>query len=150
MAEVSFKTPLTDSYASFTLEECSQFSLDDEDEHLAQSSTKRKRGDKDEIEPLTTDRRPSTSQNNSNGQQRLNDNNRTPSSWTQEVKRNSREASRLTDEIELDGNSDSDDLDLLPPLPTNASKANERKRKLKRLLQCCSPYYYVRPKCVIM
>ncbi|KAI6182596.1 hypothetical protein M3Y97_00397600 [Aphelenchoides bicaudatus] len=140
MAEVTFKTPLTDSYASFTLEECSQFSLDDDDEHQTRATNRQKHGDKGEIEPLTDRRQSSSNQTSTNGLQRNNDNKRTPR--TQENKRNGREASRLTDEVELDdGNSDSDDLDLLPPLPTSTSKTNERKRKLKRLVQCCSPYY---------
>jgi hypothetical protein len=58
--------------------------------------------------------------------------------------------SRLTDEVELDGDSGSDDLDLLPPLPTG-TKTNERRRRLEKLLKCCSPYW-VRPrsKCTIM
>lgn len=145
MTEVSFKNG--DSYASFTLEECSQFSLDD-DEVESTNNVNRKHGDKAENEPLNN-RRPSTSQHNSNVQQRVNENNRTPSSWTQEKKRNSKEVSRLTDEVELDGSSDSDDLDLLPPISTSNSKTSERKRKLKRFLHCCAPYY-VRPKCTIM
>lgn len=147
MAEVTFKTPLTDTYASFTLEgmhlewwnlnrsflECSQFSLDDDDEHQTRATNRQKHGDKGEIEPLTDRRQSSSNQNTSTSLQRNNDNTRTPRN--QEVKRNGREVSRLTDEVELDGNSDSDELDLLPPLPTSTSKSNERKRKLKRLLQ---------------
>jgi hypothetical protein len=127
--------------------ECSQFSLDDEDEHQSRTNNRQKHGNKGEIEPLTDRRQSSSNQNTSSSLQRNNDNTRTPRN--QEVKRNGREVSRLTDEVELDGGSDSDELDLLPPLPTSTSKSNERKRKLKRLLQCCSPYY-VRPKCTIM
>ncbi|EFO20978.1 hypothetical protein LOAG_07511 [Loa loa] len=62
-----------------------------------------------------------------------------------------REISRLTDEVEIDGDSASDELDLLPPLPpcsTSGRKFPKWKIKLPNWLLCRNPR--VPMKCIIM
>lgn len=54
---------------------------------------------------------------------------------------------RLTDEVEIDGDSASDELDLLPPLPPSSRKAPKWKLKIPKVL-CCNPR--VPMKCTIM
>ncbi|KAI6203078.1 hypothetical protein M3Y94_00515100 [Aphelenchoides besseyi] len=134
-------------YKSYVVKECAQFSLEDDDDttHLNTSSNARNDA---ENEPLTTQ------SGQTNGAAfnppRFAENNRTPANWSQEV-RSSREASRLTDEIDLDGDRDShsdDDLDLLPSLPTN-TKNSERKHRVQKFFLCLNPYF-VRPRCTIL
>ncbi|CAG9536691.1 unnamed protein product [Cercopithifilaria johnstoni] len=67
------------------------------------------------------------------------------------VSHNEREISRLTDEVEIDGDSASDELDLLPPLPSCSStgrKFPKWKIKLPNCSLCCNPRIPI--KCIIM
>uniref|UniRef100_A0A0R3RN44 Uncharacterized protein n=1 Tax=Elaeophora elaphi TaxID=1147741 RepID=A0A0R3RN44_9BILA len=62
-----------------------------------------------------------------------------------------REISRLTDEVEIDGDSASDELDLLPPLPpcsNSGGKFPKWKIKLPNWLLCRNPRVPI--KCIIM
>ncbi|VDK85940.1 unnamed protein product [Litomosoides sigmodontis] len=67
------------------------------------------------------------------------------------ISRNQGEFSRLTDEVEIDGDSASDELDLLPPLPSCSGarrKFPKWKIKLPNWLLCRNPRIPV--KCIIM
>ncbi|VIO95219.1 Uncharacterized protein BM_BM13606 [Brugia malayi] len=62
-----------------------------------------------------------------------------------------KEISRLTDEVEIDGDSASDELDLLPPLPPSSGtgrKFPKWKIKLPNWLLCRNPRVPI--KCIIM
>uniref|UniRef100_A0A1I7ZB54 Uncharacterized protein n=1 Tax=Steinernema glaseri TaxID=37863 RepID=A0A1I7ZB54_9BILA len=60
---------------------------------------------------------------------------------------NGKELSRLTDEFEVDGDSASDELDLIPPMPSSGSSSSKRFKMPSKLL-CCSSR--VPLKCAIM
>ncbi|TKR62398.1 hypothetical protein L596_026372 [Steinernema carpocapsae] len=59
---------------------------------------------------------------------------------------NGKELSRLTDEFEVDGDSASDELDLIPPMPSAGSSS--KRFKIPSKLLCCSSR--VPLKCAIM
>ena len=87
------------------------------------------------------------------------ENNRTPSLRPQHTRQGAgAEISRLTDEVELNGDSGSDDGSvLLSPLPSSSgigagAKHGERRFKLSKLA-CCRPYWLFRAprlRCSIM
>ncbi|VDN01112.1 unnamed protein product [Thelazia callipaeda] len=63
----------------------------------------------------------------------------------------SRETSLLTDEVEIDNDSASDELDLLPPLPPYSEsnrKFSKWKMQISKWLLCCNPRVPI--KCTIM
>uniref|UniRef100_A0A1I7SC32 Uncharacterized protein n=1 Tax=Bursaphelenchus xylophilus TaxID=6326 RepID=A0A1I7SC32_BURXY len=126
------------SQPSSLLEECQQFSLDDEPEtvHVHVPSTH----NSDSKTKLLSQ----SEEKKSNGHSVMDNR------WsTQSTDRRTHEISPLTDEIDLGRDSDSDDQDLLPVITQSNSKNKDSKTKWARLLKCCSPYW-VRPRCNIM
>jgi hypothetical protein len=137
---------LSARFSPFTIDECAQFSLENDDNLMPPTSAGREDAQREQLLAASRIRLGPTA---TNGVQRTHgDNNRTPNGWRDKgPDENNREASRLTDEIELDGDSASDDLDLLPPL--NPTTATGRRRKLQKLMRCCAPQW-VPPRCAIM
>ena len=130
--------------SNFSFSETAQFSLDDED--LTRNVDSQQR----EV-LLGNGLRASTAASSFNS--RLNPEATTQRfpSWRDKLPSN-KEASRLTDEIELDdADSGSDDLDLLPPFSNSGTSTTTKnaQRKLQKVFKCCSPHF-VAPKCTIM
>uniref|UniRef100_A0A7E4V0E1 Uncharacterized protein n=1 Tax=Panagrellus redivivus TaxID=6233 RepID=A0A7E4V0E1_PANRE len=160
----------TTAFLRFTAEESHQFSLDDEPndptatEHQQQRQNLLGNGahhashNPPKLNGTTINTAPSntsTTHNQSTNQTRFPTWRNTSKFSTNNI--DTGEASRLTDEIELDdADSGSDDLDLLPPFThangntSNSSTATKTvKRKLYKVFRCCSPHF-VRPSCSIM
>uniref|UniRef100_A0A0N5ALS3 Uncharacterized protein n=1 Tax=Syphacia muris TaxID=451379 RepID=A0A0N5ALS3_9BILA len=101
-------------------DECTQFSLDedfedeDNDMELVLESNQRHLATKN-----TSSNQPLIP---ANGTEHSVPNGKADTSIRKTLRNSDRELSRLTDEVEIDGDSASDELDLLPPLPPNSRK----------------------------
>uniref|UniRef100_A0A914CFI4 Uncharacterized protein n=1 Tax=Acrobeloides nanus TaxID=290746 RepID=A0A914CFI4_9BILA len=131
------------SFLPFSVEENIQFSLDDEEEAKPTTSDARHgllNGEPTRIMPNTARTAP-PNENHRHPTWRVSDSNKNKAS-------ENRDDIRLTDEIELDGDSGSDDLDLLPPLPSKHS-TSKIQRRIQKIFVCCPPRF-AQPKCTIM
>ncbi|MFH4977214.1 hypothetical protein AB6A40_003923 [Gnathostoma spinigerum] len=100
-------------------DDCAQFSIEEDfDDDDADTIPVLGVHERDSFPEVNKTNRPfmSYNYNEDNLMDRKKDASRTPARGLE------KEMSRLTDEVEIDGDSASDDLDLLPPLPQNSRK----------------------------
>ncbi|KAK0427896.1 hypothetical protein QR680_010482 [Steinernema hermaphroditum] len=135
------------SSGGVVVDDCTQFSLEeDEDVPVVIPLEERlhdPRNRHSQHEPLIEYRLESDDEDNGK------DKHRTPARVTSKRNgaTNGKELSRLTDEFEVDGDSASDELDLIPPMPSSGSSSSKRFKMPSKLL-CCSSR--VPLKCAIM
>lgn len=138
----SFHPKRTNGTFRVVSDDCAQFSLDEDfeedDNDLGPVFVARERhstpSSKSSNQPLI-----SSGFDNDAGKDKKKDISRTPARGVD------KELSRLTDEVEIDGDSASDELDLLPPLPPNSRKLP--KWKIPNWL-CCKSRVPI--KCTVM
>ncbi|VDK44269.1 unnamed protein product [Anisakis simplex] len=129
-------------------DECAQFSLDEDfdDEENGMVSVFPNAYKPEADQPLICNQLDSDNDDEYNNDS-VNANAKIDISRTPSRGNSTKEFSRLTDEVEVDGDSASDELDLLPPLPTAGTSIKLPKWKALDWI-CCKSRVPV--KCVIM